>query len=63
METQWRIELLDGLWAVHARRVLSCFQTQKIGLLLAYLAYHLSLAVLVRAAELRRQASAGGCLL
>jgi hypothetical protein len=54
METQWRIELLDGLWAVHAHRVLSCFQTQKIGLLLAYLAYHLSLAVLVRAAELRR---------
>jgi len=40
METQWRIELLGGLRAVHADRVLSRFQTQKIGLLLAYLAYY-----------------------
>src|SRR5437588_6140824 len=40
METQWRIELLCGLRAVGADRVLSRFQTQKIGLLLAYLAYY-----------------------
>src|SRR6266849_3523629 len=40
METRWRIELLGGLRAVHADRVVSRFQTQKIGLLLAYLAYY-----------------------
>src|SRR5260370_42558967 len=39
METRWRIELLGGLRAVQADRVVSRFQTQKIGLLLAYLAY------------------------
>ena len=38
METRWRIELLGGLRAVQADRVVSRFQTQKIGLLLAYLA-------------------------
>jgi DNA-binding SARP family transcriptional activator len=39
MVTQWRIELLGGLRAVQADRIVSRFQTQKIGLLLAYLAY------------------------
>src|SRR5206468_11676601 len=40
MATRWRIELLGGLRAVQADRVLARFQTQKIGLLLAYLAYY-----------------------
>src|SRR6266851_315320 len=40
METRWRVELLGGLRAVQADRVVSRFQTQKIGLLLAYLAYY-----------------------
>src|SRR5438094_776339 len=40
METRWRIELLGGLRAVQADRVVSRFQTQKIALLLAYLAYY-----------------------
>src|SRR5712692_8511559 len=40
METRWRIELLSGLRAVRAGRAISHFQTQKIGLLLAYLAYY-----------------------
>src|SRR6266851_7382840 len=40
METRWRIELLGRLRAGQADRVVSRFQTQKIGLLLAYLAYY-----------------------
>jgi DNA-binding SARP family transcriptional activator len=63
METQWRIELLGGLRATRGDQDISRFRSQKTGALVAYLAYHLSLAVLVRAAELRRQAPAGGCLL
>src|SRR5258708_12088032 len=40
MERRWRIGLLGGLRAVQADRVVSRFQPQKIGLLLAYLAYY-----------------------
>src|SRR5947208_11043436 len=40
METRWRIELLGGLRVVRADRVVARFQTQKIGVLLAYLAYY-----------------------
>jgi DNA-binding SARP family transcriptional activator len=41
METHWRIRLLGGLCVEGDRRVISRFRTQKSGVLLAYLAYHL----------------------
>jgi DNA-binding SARP family transcriptional activator len=37
---QWRVELLGGLQAAGDGRVLTRFRSQRIGLLLAYLAYH-----------------------
>jgi len=40
-ETRWRIELLGELRAVHGSRVVTHFRSQKTGLLLAFLAYHL----------------------
>jgi DNA-binding SARP family transcriptional activator len=41
MQTRWRIELLGGLRATHADRVVTRFRTQRTGALLAYLAYFL----------------------
>src|SRR5688572_13139331 len=41
MSVQWRIDLLGGLRARSGERVLARFSTQKVGLLLAYLAYFL----------------------
>ena len=38
---RWRIELFGGLRALQGERVITRFQTQKTGALLAYLAYHL----------------------
>jgi predicted ATPase/DNA-binding SARP family transcriptional activator len=40
MDSRWRIELLGGLRARTADRVVAHFRTQKTGLLLAYLALH-----------------------
>jgi DNA-binding SARP family transcriptional activator len=40
METRWRIELLGGLRAVYADRVIARFRTHKTGALFAFLAYH-----------------------
>src|SRR5438128_377453 len=37
---QWRIQLLGGLQAEGGDRVVTHFATQKVGLLLAFLAYH-----------------------
>ena len=42
MQARWRIELLGGLRAVQGECVVSRFRTQKVGLLLAYLAYYLN---------------------
>src|SRR5262245_48049647 len=39
MELRWRIELLGGLRATRGDRVVTRFQRQKAGALLAYLAY------------------------
>jgi predicted ATPase/DNA-binding SARP family transcriptional activator len=44
MDTRWRIELLGGLRAESAGRVITRFATQKTGSLLAYLAYFLDRA-------------------
>jgi predicted ATPase/DNA-binding SARP family transcriptional activator len=41
MEAEWRIRLFGGLRAESAERVVTRFETQKTGALLAYLAYHL----------------------
>jgi two-component SAPR family response regulator len=41
MEAEWRIRLFGGLRAEHAERVVTRFETEKTGALLAYLAYHL----------------------
>ncbi len=40
MEHLWRIELFGGLRVRHGERLISRFRTQKVGALLAYLAYH-----------------------
>src|SRR5437016_8761973 len=40
MDALWRIELLGGLRATRDDRVVTRFQTQKTGALLAYLAYY-----------------------
>src|SRR5437016_5808362 len=40
MHPLWRIDLLGGLRATGDDRVVTRFQTQKTGALLAYLAYH-----------------------
>src|SRR5437867_1203312 len=40
METLWRIELLGGLRATHADRVIQQFRSQRAGALLAYLALY-----------------------
>jgi hypothetical protein len=36
----WRIEMLGGLRAVSAERIVTRFRTHKAGALLAYLAFH-----------------------
>src|SRR5438876_11794349 len=41
MQGLWRIELFGGLRAEGDGRIIARFQTQRTGLLLAYLAYHL----------------------
>ena len=41
MNKPWRIQLLGGLRAEGGGRVITRFQTQKTGVLLAYLAYYL----------------------
>jgi DNA-binding SARP family transcriptional activator len=41
MQGRWRIELFGGLRVEGADRVITRFQTQRTGVLLAYLAYHL----------------------
>src|ERR1051325_5239167 len=43
MQIHWRIQLFDGLRAEGEGRVVTRFPTQKTGVLLAYLAYHLPL--------------------
>src|SRR5438552_3814998 len=40
VDTRWRIELLGGLQAVRGDQVVTRFQTQQAGVLLAYLAYY-----------------------
>ena len=40
MDARWRIEMLGGLRAVQAGRVVTRFRSRKTGLLLAYLAYY-----------------------